>query len=237
MASVPEVLAYALNQTDLDLIAITDHDQIRGALDAVDWRAGQPGDRLQVVVGTEISAAWGRHLLALFFHPPYPERPFPRFRSLGWTVAAVHDAGGIVAVPHPLSALVPSVGQRAFSRLLAQASPGGGVQAIEVCSGVVGAGRAEPRLRALNEAQWRLAQLGSSDAHHLEQIGSAYTSFEGHTAADLAHAIQTRRTGAHWGRPARVPIRTHVRQGYRSLVVKPARELRALVASWRRARA
>src|SRR6266540_4510596 len=118
MATVREVMEFAAGETDLDVIAITDHDQIGGALEAVEWCAGQHGTRLQPVVGTEISAGWGRHVLALFFTEPYPTQPFPRFRSLAHTAAMVHDAGGLVAVPHPLSALVPSIGQRAFTALL-----------------------------------------------------------------------------------------------------------------------
>src|SRR3954451_25454657 len=138
MATVGQIMEVAERDAGLDVIAIADHDQVRGALEAVEWCAGRPSGRLQAIVATEISAAWGRHVLALFFQPPYPTRPLPRFRSLARTVALVHDAGGVVAIPHPLSALVPSVGERTFAALLQRVSPAGGVQAIEVCSGVVG---------------------------------------------------------------------------------------------------
>jgi hypothetical protein len=227
MATVPEILTYAAARADLDVIAIADHDQVRGALEAVEWCAGQPGGRLQAIVATEISAAWGRHLLALFFAPPYPTEPFPRFRSLARTIGMVQEAGGIVAVPHPFSVLVPSVGRRTFARLLRQATVASGVHGIEICSGVIGGRRAEPRLRQLNDALWHLAPLGNSDAHHLQQIGSAYTLFPGSTPADLRSAILRRQTEARWGSGAPVPRMAHVRQGWRSLVVKPARELRS----------
>ena len=229
MATVRQVMAAAERETDLDVIAIADHDQVRGALEAVEWCAGRPGGRLRAVVATEISAAWGRHVLALFFEPPYPTRSFPRFRSLARTISLVQHAGGMVAIPHPLSALVPSVGERAFAALLRHVSAARGVQAIEVCSGIVGGRRAEPRLRVLNARRWHLAPLGSSDAHHLAQIGAAYTSFPGATPADLRRAIEQRTTEACWGRPVRIPAADHVRQGWRSLVVKPARELRAVL--------
>ncbi len=227
MATVQEVMEFGATQTDLDVIAIADHDQIKGALEAVEWCAGQPGTRLQAIVGTEISAAWGRHVLALFFAEPYPAEPFPRFRSLARTAAMVHDAGGIVAIPHPLSALVPSVGQRAFSALLRHEAAVGAVQAIEVCSGVVGGRRAEPRVRALNDTLWHLAPLGSSDAHHVAQVGCAFTVFPGSSPGDLRRAILDRATEAHWGAAVRVPRVAHARQGWRSLVVKPAREVSA----------
>jgi hypothetical protein len=230
MATVRQVLEHAERHTDLDVIAITDHDQVRGALEAVEWCAGRPGGRLQAIVGTEISSAWGRHVLALFFAEPFPREPFPRFRSLADTVAAVHDAGGIVVLPHPCSRLVPSVGERTF-RAMMGGRPRSVVQAlqgVEVCSGVIGGRAAEAKLRRVN-AIWGLATVGSSDAHHLAQIGSACTRFPGRTPADLLRAIYDRRTSAEWGSEPRVSLLEHVRQNWRSLVVKPARELRGLV--------
>jgi hypothetical protein len=185
------------------------------------------GGGLRAVVGTEITAAWGRHLLALFFEEPFPTQPFPRFRSLARTVAMVHDAGGLVAVPHPLRCLVPSMGARALDALLDGRGRGGAPEAFEVCSGILGGRRQEARLRRLNDAKWGLAPLGNSDAHHLALVGAAFTRFPGRTPADLRQAILARTTEACWGPPAAVPLAQHVRQGWRSLAVKPARELRA----------
>jgi predicted metal-dependent phosphoesterase TrpH len=227
MMAVPELLAYAEAETALDVVAVVDHDQVAGALDAVEWCAGRPSGRLQAVVGTEISASWGRHLVALFFQAPYPNQPFPRFRPLRETVARVAAAGGIIVVPHALSALVPSLGERALRGLLAEHGARDTVHGVELCSGVVGGRRAEPRLRRLNAAEWGLASLGSSDAHHLTQIASAWTEFPGHTTADLLAAIRKRHTLARWGHAPRVGVASHARQGWRSLVVKPIRELRA----------
>lgn len=230
MATVGEILAYAENETSLDLIGIADHDQVRGALEALDWCAGRPAGRVSAIVGTEISASWGRHLLAFFFQQPYPAVPFPRFRGLAETVARVADAGGIVVVPHALSTLVPSIGERAMGRLLSGPGASESVVGIEVCSGVVGGKRVEPRLRRLNTERWHLAELGSSDAHHLIQLGSAYTEFAGRTPAELLAALRSRRTVARWGEARKVTARGHARQGWRSLVEKPARELRGVFA-------
>jgi hypothetical protein len=239
MASVREMMAYLAAETQLDVVAVADHDQVAGALEAVEWCAGRPSGRVQAIVATEISAAWGRHILALFFDEPYPTRPLPRFRSLSTTLALIADLGGIAVVPHPLSPLVPSVGERALAALLdatvaghGRPSPAPGVLAgIEVCSGVVGGPRAETRLRRLNQDRWHLAEIGSSDAHHLAQIGSAFTRFPGSTPADLRRAIVARRTSAHWGPAVQVGIGSHLRQNWRSLVVKPVRELRAAARS------
>jgi predicted metal-dependent phosphoesterase TrpH len=232
MGTVPELLRHAERHTDLDVVAIADHDQVRGALEAVEWCAGRPGGRLRAVVATEISAAWGRHLLALFFAEPYPTVPFPRFRSLEGTIGAVHDAGGVVVVPHPFSPLVPSVGRRTLARLVAARPERPELDALrgmEVCSGVVGGRLLETRLRR-ESAVYRLAALGNSDAHHVVQLGAAVTRFPGRTPADLRRAIAARTTRAVWGVAGRVTLEEHARQGWRSLVVKPVRELRAAVA-------
>jgi hypothetical protein len=66
--SVEEVLAFAEHHTTLDVIAITDHDTIEGALRARDL-AAQREYRFEVIVGEEISTREG-HLLALFLRHP-----------------------------------------------------------------------------------------------------------------------------------------------------------------------
>jgi predicted metal-dependent phosphoesterase TrpH len=228
MMAVPELLAHVSEETSLDVIAVTDHDQIRGALDAVEWCAGAPGSTVRAVVGTEISASWGRHVVALFFQEPYPTAPFPRFRGLRNTAARVHDAGGVLVLPHVLSVLVPSVGERALRHIMADPIARSALVGVEICSGVVGGRAAEPRLRRLNASEWGLAEIGSSDAHHLSQIGSAFTEFPGRTPADLSRALSERSTVARWseGKRVGVPLATHARQGWGSLVLKPAREIR-----------
>jgi len=52
--SVEEVLAFAQERTSLDVIAITDHDTIEGALRARDL-AAERDYRFEVIVGEEIS--------------------------------------------------------------------------------------------------------------------------------------------------------------------------------------
>jgi predicted metal-dependent phosphoesterase TrpH len=233
LATVPAILAHAEANTDLDVVAIADHDQVGGALEAVEWCAGRPGGRLQSPVASEISAAWGRHVVALFFAEPYPTTPFPRFRSLQETIARVHDAGGIVVLPHPFSALVPSVGERTLTRLLRDRATHpalAALQGLEVCSGVVGGRSVEARLRRLNARTWRLATLGSSDAHHLAQVGMARTRFPGRTLADLHRAIAERTAEARWGPAGAVSFPEHARQGWVSLVVKPVREVGAALS-------
>lgn len=229
MMTPKALLERVASEGTLDAVAVTDHDQLRGALEVAEWCAGQPGSPVYAVVGTEISASWGRHLVALFFAEPYPTRPFPRFRGLAETAARVADAGGVVIVPHALSMLVPSVGERAMRGLMERPATREAVVGLEVCSGVVGGRAIEPRLRTRNQDSWRLAEVGSSDAHHLVQVGAAFTEFPGRTPAELLRALRGRETRARWSEAVRVPLASHARQGWRSLVVKPVRELRAVL--------
>src|SRR3990172_3244693 len=70
MADAREVLDYVEAQTDLDVLAITDHDDIRGALKAREiWARGNYG--LELVTGAELTRIEG-HLLALFVGEPLP---------------------------------------------------------------------------------------------------------------------------------------------------------------------
>ena len=94
-ASVAEILDRVEREAVLDVIAITDHERIDAAL-AARRMAEDGGMRVRVVVGEEISTRGG-HLLGLFL-----ERPVPRLRSLRWSVAAVHEQGGIAIPAHPL---------------------------------------------------------------------------------------------------------------------------------------
>src|ERR671919_2208950 len=81
-ASVPAVLARA-KQVGLDVIAITDHDEIRGALKAFELA---PQFGIEVIPGIEITTAKG-DLLALFV----TEKIRPR-QSLLETILHVGEA-------------------------------------------------------------------------------------------------------------------------------------------------
>ena len=94
-AGVAEILEHVERRTDLDVIAITDHERIDAAV-AARSMARDRGLRADVVVGEEVTTRGG-HLLAL-----YIERPIPAYRSLRDTIIAVHDAGGLAVPAHPL---------------------------------------------------------------------------------------------------------------------------------------
>src|SRR6266545_4323892 len=96
--SPPEEILDAAERAGLDVMALTDHDDIRGSFQARD-AAARRGSSVAVVTGIEVTTRSG-HLLALFV-----EDEVPMLRPLAETVAAIHELGGLAVVPHPLSYL------------------------------------------------------------------------------------------------------------------------------------
>jgi len=225
MMSVRSLLQHASSNCALDAIAITDHDQIGGALDAF-RRSAEPGYvGPSIVVGIETTTKCFRHIIGLYFRPPFPSSRLPRFEALSSTVSRIADFGGIAVVPHPMSVLVPSLHQKEIDGFLATAI-GPKLVGIEVASGVIGGRRKETLVRAMNDGRWGLAEIGASDAHHLAQVGTAVTWFPGTTVADLEAALIARKTKAVWGKAGPVPATAHIRQVWRAWTESPFRGVR-----------
>lgn len=194
LSSVSEMLAYAEQETDLDVIAITDHDDIRAALDAREQAARGAG-RVEVIPGTEITTRHG-HVLALFV-----EHNFPMMQSLDQTLAAIHEAGGIAVCPHPMSWLTTAISEAHLRRLhaLDDAGRASGVyfDAIEVRNSSLAGQVAWERAKALNRTVLHLPVVAGSDAHASHLMNTAYTTFPGTSASDLRTAIVDGTTRAH----------------------------------------
>jgi len=191
-ATVVEILDFVRDSTDLDLIAITDHDRLRGAQEAVDRSPDYP---FEVVPGVEMTTLEG-HCLCLFV-----DKPIKMWRSLEWTIGKAHEQGGIVIAPHPMSMLTRSIGRWSFERVMRSKSSDIYFDAVETLNPSYAGRIAEPRVRALNQERWQLAEVGNSDAHHREGVGSAYTVFEGTSAGDYRRALTNHASqpqGEHW---------------------------------------
>ena len=221
--SSPEEILDAAERAGLDIIALTDHDDIRGSFILRDL-AVKRGSPVTAAPGIEVTTRSG-HLLALFV-----EDEIPMFRPLPETVIAIHRAGGIAIVPHPLSYLTFSVGERALRALAARGDGASFVDGIEIRNPSY-AGRVRgQRARTLNEHVLRIAETGSSDAHHAKLVGTAWTEFPGTTVADLRAAIAARTTraeGRSW------TLREHLdgvaKQQWRSMVRDPYKRARRRV--------
>ena len=183
-ASTANILRHVEERTDLDVVAITDHERIDGALRAAELHAGGAYS-FDLVVGEEITTRRG-HVLALFI----TER-LPALRPLEETLAAIHEQGGLAIAAHPLAPIPLSVGSRSLRRLHAAGIDGVGFDAIELFNPSTAGRTRHGARRALNDRVLRLPGVGNSDAHVLEGIGSGFTTFPGHTAAAYRAALRT----------------------------------------------
>jgi predicted metal-dependent phosphoesterase TrpH len=187
-SSVVDILDHVERNTELDVIAITDHERIDAAL-AGRSMARDRGLRFDVVVGEEVTTLGG-HLLALWI-----ERPIKPFMTLGATIAAVHDQGGIAIPAHPLVPY-PLCAQGFVLRRLLAGDPRSRPDAIEAFNPTT-LGKPWHRRVVRFAEEHDLARVGNSDAHDLDSIGIGYTTFAGRDGAALRAAIEAGTTQHH----------------------------------------
>jgi predicted metal-dependent phosphoesterase TrpH len=187
-AGVVDILDHVERNTELDVIAITDHERIDAAL-AGRSIARDRGLRIEVIVGEEVTTLGG-HLLALWL-----EAPVKPFRTMRTTIAEIHDQGGIAIPAHPLVPY-PLCAQGFMLRRLLADAPRYRPDAIEAFNPTT-LGRPW-HTRVVRFAQEHgLARVGNSDAHDLASIGIGYTTFMGRSGEDLRAAIRAGTTHQH----------------------------------------
>jgi len=154
-ATPVEVLLAEASQRGLGAIAVTDHNEISGALEA---RAKASG--IRVIVGEEVKTAEQGEVIGLFI-----EEKIPRGMTLQETIAEIKRQGGVVYVPHPFDRMhaVPD-----YEHLLGVIDE---VDAIEVFNPRVAI--AEFNEEAVRfAAKYRIIAGAGSDAHVPQGLGS-----------------------------------------------------------------
>jgi hypothetical protein len=154
-ATPVEVLLGEARTRGLGAIAVTDHNEISGALEARD-----KADGVKVIVAEEVKTAEEGEVIGLFI-----EEKIPRGGTLEETIAEIKRQGGLVYVPHPFDRLhsVPD-----YKHLLSVLDD---VDAIEVFNPRVA-------ITEFNEeaarfaAKYRLPAGAGSDAHVPQGLGS-----------------------------------------------------------------
>jgi hypothetical protein len=184
-ASVPDVLRKA-KQVGLSVIAITDHDEIDGALEAVQLAAHYG---VEVIPGIEITTAEG-DLLALFI-----TQKVDAGLSLVETVLKVRELGGVCIAAHPMAGGMGMTSLSADAILQALKIP----EVAETLIGVevynaTSIDRMSNHYARILALGLKIAVTGSSDAHIIDTIGFGATAFKGSSAADLLKALQNRTT-------------------------------------------
>ena len=233
VASVSRILEYVEHETDLSLLAITDHDLIHGALEAREL-AAKKGYRCELIVGMEITTLEG-HLLAYDL-----EEPIRMLLPLASTIKSVHEQGGFCVVPHPMSWLTRSVGYHGLCRIMEDLGDQLSLEGLEVLNPTLAGRVIYDKVLALNQERWHLPELGGSDAHSLEFIGSGHTLFPGSSAEDFRSALAERTTIA-GGRfldldDHRQLLNIAGEQMLKSLVIMPSQHIKRAVESRRKER-
>ena len=183
LGTIPEILAFVRQRGDLDVIAITDHDTIEGALRARELVQKQ-NFGFELIVGEEVSTREG-HLLTLFI-----EKRIPPGLSVERSIELAHQQGGLAIIAHPFNRVFRHSIQREVVDRLQFAPPEARPDGIETLNGSF-AGIGSSQLAMLrNRKLYGLSATGSSDAHTVTAIGCAFTWFEGTTAADLRDSLQ-----------------------------------------------
>jgi hypothetical protein len=158
----PEELVATACCQGVDCVAVTDHNDITGALATRRIAAESALRPVAVIIGEEISSADG-HIIGLFLH----ERVPPGL-SGEETAARIRSQGGLVLAPHPFSTLCYSSLRSAMVRLAPL------FDAIEVCN-------------AQNPLPWEDAHAARFARQHAI---TAYVGADSHIRGHLAAAYQ-----------------------------------------------
>jgi predicted metal-dependent phosphoesterase TrpH len=172
----------------LDVLAITDHDEIRGALEARRFALDHPELGVDVVVGEEVSTLNG-HLIALYLQERIPPQ-----LTAAETIRRIHAQGGLATAAHPFH---PVRGAARGHRTIAELVPELALDAVEIVNNAGVFSWFYDGWAALANVDWGLPVTGGSDAHDVWYVGNAVTRFAGRTAADLREALLSGRTRAH----------------------------------------
>jgi predicted metal-dependent phosphoesterase TrpH len=183
-ATPVEVLLAEAKARGLGAIAVTDHNEISGALEAREKASG-----IKVIVGEEVKTKDQGEVIGLFI-----EKLIPAGLSLAETLERIHEQGGIAYVPHPFDRLhsVPD-----YEHLLDSIDQ---IDAIEIHNARVAIGEFNEEA-ARFAAKYRIPAGAGSDAHVAQGLGSVrikMRDFDGpqEFLESLREADITRRPGS-----------------------------------------
>jgi predicted metal-dependent phosphoesterase TrpH len=155
-ATPVETLIASAERAGLGAIAVTDHNEISGALEAREVANG----RVKVIVGEEVKTAGQGEVIGLFI-----EEKISRGMTLEETIAEIRRQGGLVYVPHPFDRMHSVPDYEHLLKVLEH------IDAIEVFN---------PRVAfsSFNEeaarfaAKYRIVAGAGSDSHVAQGLGS-----------------------------------------------------------------
>ena len=184
--TTPDEFAGAVDASGLDVVCITDHNSIDGAVELQDRLA------CRVIVGEELRTAAGE-IIGLFL----TER-VPMGISHIDAAKAIRDQGGVVYIPHPFDPMRRNLNEAALYEL-AEADL---IDAVEVFN-------AKTSLASLNRraaefaAEFGIVAGAGSDGHVPDALGAAYVEIaDFDTPMEFLAALAAGDVvGHHWDEP------------------------------------
>jgi predicted metal-dependent phosphoesterase TrpH len=171
----------------VEVVAITDHDEIRGACRARAFAAEHAELGVDVVVGEEVSTLNG-HLIALWL-----QELVPPGLSAARTIELVHAQGGVAVAAHPFHPIRGAARGHPSIGVMVDDLP---LDAIEVVNNAGVFFRLYDARAAVRNLEWMLPVTAGSDAHDVWYLGSALTRFAGPDGTALRSALAAGRTRA-----------------------------------------
>lgn len=171
--SYPADVVKAAEERKLDVLCITDHNTIRGAIEA-----RKTAKSVDIVTGSEILTLDG-DLLGLFLSEDV-KKSLPADE----TIDRIHAQGGLAIAPHPFSSHCDALGRKVLELKL---------DGIELFNAAHRDGYTNEAAKIV-AGGLNTAFVGGSDAHSITMVGNAYTTFEGTNAEDLRRAILQKKT-------------------------------------------
>jgi hypothetical protein len=204
----PAALLEAARANGIHCLAVTDHNTVRGALEAVAL-AEADITLPRVVPGVELTTEDGE-IIGL-----YVWEDIPSGLTLLESVTRIRGQGGLVYLPHPYALFRRGAISRAQRARAAELC-----DIVEVVNGRALGPDAARKARRLARKVGRPAGAGS-DAHHEGEVGTAYVTVEAYPSRDILvqlvtdgmidHTLSAREYVANWGMQVRAPI-TRVRR-------------------------
>jgi len=171
----PKEMVRQAKRLGLDAIAITDHNEFKGAVEAE-----REGKRIGITVikGEEITIAGDRHILGLGL-----TEKIKRDLSLEETLDAIKAQGGISISPHPFDLANKGIRENAAK-----------CDAIEVFN-AINLDRFSNRNAKKFALEKNLVTVAGSDAHCIEMLGYGLTEIKADNSVDsILHAIKNGNT-------------------------------------------
>jgi len=171
--SHPSEIVKMAERRELDVLCVTDHNSIRGAVEA-----RKSATSVEIVAGSEIATLDG-DLLGIFL-----TEDIPKGLTAEETIDKIHEQGGLAIAPHPFSSQAFSLGLKIAELKL---------DGVELFNAAHRDGYTNDAAQIIAK-NLDVAFVGGSDAHAANMVGNAYTQFDGKSAEDLRKAILSKKT-------------------------------------------